>query len=205
MTTPDDQHRNEAYRAIGRYVVEFSRLIYHMRNRLEGRLTREDDSRTAAILALSETYAAQIANAFFAVCGLEDLDSDEKKIASKLQKEVIKEINRRNDIAHGDWWVGGGPSPHGVWPDPALWRAKASRKDEPIQFRDLPIEELDRASDGLHELVQSVALFGDLCLFGGPLGLQWIIDGRPARVSDALMMRDGEVVPTPRLMDVTYR
>src|SRR5271156_1702111 len=65
---PDD-----AYRAIGRYVVEFSNLIGIMRGSLIYEITRDSGDRETRVtelaqLVLGEQTAGPIAEAFFAMC-----------------------------------------------------------------------------------------------------------------------------------------
>jgi hypothetical protein len=162
--TGSDAERDDAYRAVGRYVVEFSRLVFHMRFQIEGQLSGEGDSLIAR-LALGETPANQITEAFFAICEhAADLDLAELKVAVHLKKGVRDEIKRRNDFAHGDWWIGFGEKPDGSMGDPMLLRVKPGRKKNPSQPKMLSVDEIDEVSDGLYALRQQVAEFGDLCL-----------------------------------------
>ncbi len=104
-----EAQKNDAFRAVGRYVVEFSRLVFNMRFAMERRLANEDP--TVPALALGELFAGQIADSFFAICQhVGDLDEAETKVAICLKNDVRDEIKRRNDFAHGDWWIGLGPA-----------------------------------------------------------------------------------------------
>lgn len=97
--------KDDAYRAVGRWFVQFSRMLFHMRLCMEGCLGRPDDPMLAK-LALGEMTADPLANAFFGMCfHAGELDDQEEKVAVRLRKEVRDEITRRNDFAHGDWWL----------------------------------------------------------------------------------------------------
>jgi hypothetical protein len=99
------QLTDAAHRAIGRYVVTFSQLIYEMRRMAGDALTSD---RKAAELAFGQATAQQIADSFFGMCRYRGgLDSGELNIANQLQTEVGEKVTERNKIMHGDWWVGG--------------------------------------------------------------------------------------------------
>jgi hypothetical protein len=73
--------RDDTYRAIGRYVVEFSRIFTLMRDKMSYRLARPEDTREPLETALGEMTAAQLTNAFFATCAsIGHLDDDERKV-----------------------------------------------------------------------------------------------------------------------------
>lgn len=103
-----ERERDEAYRALGRYLVEFSRLVFRMRDAMEQRLQRPDDPPALIQFAFNDVSAAGIGHSFFAMCReVGDLDDEEEKIRELLFAEVVqKAIPERNRIAHGDWWVG---------------------------------------------------------------------------------------------------
>lgn len=105
-----EQHQqrvNATHAAIGRYFVEFSRLISHMRNALQDRMRRPEDPPQLISVAFGGSGADQICTAFFALCkeigGLDENDlTIFKYLRGKLREEIIKP---RNDYAHGDWFV----------------------------------------------------------------------------------------------------
>jgi hypothetical protein len=180
---------NEAYRAIGRYVVTFSHLVFAMRSSIENRLMGGENGYHLVQLALGEAAAAQLANSFFGMCSEEAmLEHDEdRKIARMVKTNVFEEINRRNDIAHGDWWPGvveGSP----VLRDPTLVRLKPGRGNFPKRrpwtgrpedhFDDevrpgartvhhYSIADLDALSDCVLDLARVTAEFGALCMRQG--------------------------------------
>jgi hypothetical protein len=180
MAEVDEAMRDDAYRAVGRYVVEFSRLVFHMRYTIERQLAGDQDI-VIPQLALGELSANQIADSFFGICAyLADLDDAETKVASRLKADVRATINRRNDFAHGDWWIGTPAQPGSVsdTTDPLLWRTKPGRR-EIEQLKTLPVTEIDSASDDLYALRQHVAEFGDLCLEDWPFAPKF---SEPVRV-----------------------
>lgn len=182
-----DEERDDAYRAIGRYVVEFSRLVMHMRYAIERRLDRGSEQRIAP-LALGEVAANQITEAFFAICEqVADLEEEEKRVGIRLRKEVRDEIKRRNDFAHGDWSIGEAA----VSDDPMLYRVKPGRKAGPADRRELPVAEIDAAADDLYALRQKVAEYGAICLDSFPFALQ---GDRPFQIRHAFRMDDHRVV-----------
>jgi hypothetical protein len=60
-----------------------------------------------AELAIGEAPAQQIANSFFAVCStVARFDHDDDLIVARRIRQAVNDvITRRNDIAHGDWWI----------------------------------------------------------------------------------------------------
>jgi hypothetical protein len=165
MDEAEERGRDEAYRAIGRYVAEFSGLVACMRSLLTERLHKPEDDTTLVELALGEGTAIQIANSFFAVCQeAAHLEGTEKKIGRSLRARVLKEIEQRNNIAHGDWYV----EPEPLGPS-TLIRVKPASGDEPFVVQDVPITDLDGWADAVHDLSLMVMEFGDLAL-GTELG-----------------------------------
>lgn len=148
MAEDDAARENDAYRAIGRYVVEFSRLIFFMRLTIIRQLM-VDNGRvvdgSVPELVLGEAYADQLTNAFFAICQhVADLDDEETGVATRLKTEVKKAIKDRNDLAHGDWWINES--------GPRLSRIKPGRKQGAEISKLLPVTEIDDRSDALRGL-----------------------------------------------------
>jgi hypothetical protein len=158
-----EQDKREIHRAVGRWIVEFSRLIFRMRLGIIRYVTPEGDQ-TGATLALGEATARQIADAFFAICAhATPPDANEKKIATRLRNDVNEQIRRRNDFTHGDWWVGA-RLPSGEVDDTFLHRVKPGRASGAASIDELSAEKLDELSDALYELWQHVTEFGEICL-----------------------------------------
>jgi len=161
-----------ALRAIGRYVVTFSRLVAEMRGGIEEQLRGDD--RSVVALAMGEAYAAQITNAFFAICEHEaDFDEEEAQVGVCLKNEVNAAIKERNDIAHGDWSI--------RWPDVSaarLRRTKPGRRAGAEINSVLSADELEAASDAIEILTEKVAEFGWLCFGLHPLARRGGLDMR---------------------------
>jgi hypothetical protein len=155
----------DAYRAIGRYVVEFSQLMFFMRSLIARRLTEPDKPTTLADLALGQIQPVQLTDAFFAACLADGrLDSDEKKIGRSLRARVLKESSEnRNDLAHGDWWIGGLAADDTIRPS-TLVRIKPAKEVGAHIFEDLTVDELDRRSDDVLKLALRVHAFGSIAL-----------------------------------------
>jgi hypothetical protein len=182
---------DDAYRAVGRYVVEFSRLVFHMRFAVARRLTPPGDGPILGEMALGEATADPIANTFFGMCRVtNELDADEQKVASELRKTVKAAIKNRNDIAHGDWWMGLAAEGAETIHDPIVIRIRPDRSKGAVDLKQLTVGELDRMSESLAQLRNLVAEFGEICL--GPDKETHLPDG--VRVSDILVIEDGRVV-----------
>jgi hypothetical protein len=176
MTESERQRReDEVHRAVGRYVVAFSYLIYEMRDGIEYTL-RGDDPMNAR-LALGEAFAQPVANAYFAICERRvELDDEEKQVGVALKNEVGKAIKNRNDFAHGDWHM-----PFGEFEDPRLLRTKPGRRAGAWVEHVRPIDEIDALTDEVESLAEQVIEFGWLCLRLHPLTQ---VKGMDIRVRD---------------------
>ena len=182
-----ERERDNAYRAIGRYIVQFSRLVKHMRLGAVAYFSDGSTERQTELeLLLGEAPAQTIANAFFGLCQyVGNLDADEQRVASVLSKAVRTAIDERNRIAHGDWYVGrwmfddeAGPT----YISEPLLRRILPASGSPITSRLRSPEQLDALSNDLGELLDRVAEFGELALGTFPLG--------GFRVRDVLTVED---------------
>jgi hypothetical protein len=157
-----------AYRAIGRYIVGFSELIWAMRTMVEtylnGPSAGEDPNAEPRFgapveLLLGEAGARHISDVFFALCReISDLDDAELAVANALHKKVNQAIEERNDIAHGDWVV------YFPGTEPWISRVRPSRKSGARKHQDYPPERLEEVTDGLRALTHLVAFFGEISL-----------------------------------------
>jgi len=155
------------YRAIGRYVYEFSQLVAHMRDAMTRHLDRSNGG--VAAIAFAETQPRQIANAFFTMCRtVTHLDPAEAKTGARIGSRVGEAIEMRENVAAGDWWVGA-----------SALGAQAVKRSA---------TDLDRRSESLAELTNIVAEYGALCLHLPPY------ERGEHRVGDYLVMRAGEAV-----------
>jgi hypothetical protein len=184
---PDDfDWEADGYRAIGRWVVVFSRLIGGMRQNMENRLRQTGDNQHLPSLAFAGAQAGQIADSFFGMCRLlGDLDDAETNIANQLQGEngVRGEIERRNKIAHGDWMIGRGNEPNTV----QTYLIKVYPKEPHRRIETYSAEDLDRLSDRLHALGRMVWLFGQLALGLPIFTVRGVAEAGLYRVSDVLI------------------
>jgi hypothetical protein len=192
------EHRDEGHRTLGRYVAEFSQLIREMRERMQQRFRRPGDPPLLADLLFAGATAEPIATTFFAMCRmLKEHDTNEAKAATRLRVLVTEEITLRNDIAHGDWYIGytsstglpdgtTTPQPVPAWVD----RIKAGRKEGPLSSI---TEDLDVRSDEVQQLTKIVREYGKVCF--GVHGRQGA--GQDLRVGDVLLLVDGEAALGP--------
>lgn len=187
---------SEAQREIGRYIVAFSVLLATMRWAIEVKL--EGWSPRLSKLALGELTAAQITNAFFAICEeVADFDDEEAQVAKRLKNEVIDAISERNDFAHGDWWHYTGKE--GL-PGFRLRRTKPGRKAGAAVDTMRTPEALGETADHLEDLVDVVREFGQLCLGTHPLRETGGID---VRVRDIYRFRNRRVLRIGRHADTS--
>lgn len=179
---------SEVYRSLGRYVYEFSRLVFWMRYITILRLTQEEpEVFHLGELALGEATAQPISNAFFAVCRESgSLVEPEEKIRSELQRQVNETIAKRNDIAHGDWSIGWGAGRQTI-----LRRIKPARKTGALEWKAFHTAELDSLSNDLHTLRDRVVEFGFLATTDEHFPDDPYF-GR-LRVSDVLVLRGNSV------------
>ena len=186
MLTPGPK-RDDAYRAIGRYFYEFSRMMLHMRSALETKLDEGLEEKIAG-LALGEIAPMNLTKVFFETCQtVADLDEEEMRIGRRLKKEVGDEVTRRNDFAHGDWVLGG----VGFGDVPGLLRIKPGRSSGARKLEVFEVPEIDRISDDLYRLRQKVAEYGLICLGLHPRVVE---THNPYRVRSAFRMEKKEVV-----------
>jgi len=159
------QERDATYRAIGRYVVEFSLVVAYMQIDVIERICFETDTAPLAYLTLGEAPAKQISDAFFAVCAAAGgCDTNELRILRKIQTRLNDEITRRNDFAHGDWFEALGPSDDDNPATFVLTRMKPSRKTNPGSTKPYSSRDLEAAVDEVRLLASWVLDVGDALL-----------------------------------------
>ncbi len=157
---------DSAYRAIGRYFVEFSLLMQRMREMLGEHVAGGISGSHKPELLMGEAMPTAIANAFFGMCRLEtEFDENELKVASVLSRAVKTEIEMRNDIAHGDWEVGwlSPAAPYAVR-DPHLIRIQPGRVEGPRKVQRLSVQDIDKLASRVIALLALVDEFGHLAL-----------------------------------------
>jgi hypothetical protein len=181
-----DEWQADGYRAIGRWWVQFSRLVGGMRTQMENRLRSPEDEHGLASVAFSQATAMQISAAFFGMCRLVgDLSDAEENIARQLQKEVDDVIRLRNKIGHGDWLIGQDIEPNSILAHLIRFYPKAPHR----RVETLTAKDLDARSDRLGELARMVWLFGGITLAGQVelLTVNGLAKPGEYRVSDVLI------------------
>lgn len=198
---------DDAYRAVGRYVVEFSQLIGRMRNLLTGRLAGKDVPQALSELALGEATAHQIMVGFFGACRwIGEFDAGETEVEKSLRKRVVETIEKRNDVAHGDWWIGILRANATDMIPPKLVRIRPLRENYE-KTENLSASDIDAQTDEIIDLINVIEEFGRLALGlpvhttspDGKLGYEHGV----FRVSDVLV-KDGSVITRsgPRASEV---
>ncbi len=200
-----DEELDDAFRAIGRYVVEFSQLLREMREMVAWYVAGGLVDSDIPNMLLGEATAQVISNAFFGMCRMaSELDEKEKKVASTLRNELTKAIEARNDIAHGDWWVGmwefrnarpGGKLETPKRLDPRLVRTLPARSEGPQKVLSLSTADLDAMTNRLLELTTLIVEYGKLALQLPVHGLRENDESYPSvkefRVRDVLVVTGG--------------
>ena len=164
-------------------------------------------------LVLGEAGASYVADVFFGMCDFNARwDENERKVAAILRQKLKTTIERRNDIAHGDWWVGLAPWYADEIDKPILVRIRPVRKDGIEKVEQIGADDLDAYTTVIEDLISVVDEFGNLCL-----GLPVMRSNGPRepdqsnvsvgeyRAGDILTCKDGEVVRDgPRAADLAH-
>lgn len=190
---------DDAYRAIGRYAVEFSQLVFSMRETMNRYLARPYIHSREIALVFGELPAQLIANAFFGMCAMvADFDDDETKVAKAFRNAVNRTIEERNYFFHGDWRV---------WGDPAMVdRVRPVRSKGPFEHTNLTAAELDERVIALQRLRRAITEFGVLCLGTGHNRYRIAPDlPCPTRVRDIFVMDGAKVARAGPWADHIFR
>lgn len=160
------QDTDDAYRAIGRYVVAFAEMVREMRV-IVGLYIAGGTRWILVDMAFGEATAQPVSAAFFSLCrDAGEFTKTEEDVADALSKGVGKTIRERNDIAHGDWTIGAITFDEHRNPEtvtPRLLRA-TPRAKKPYKVEPLKPSEIDARTDRLLELLNMVDEFGRLAL-----------------------------------------
>jgi len=154
-------------------------------NRVTGTIGTERD---LLDLAFGGFTATPITDAFFAVCrAVADLDKDEQAIEACLRKAIRHEIERRNNVVHGDWiFERIGDSEH-----PVLIRINAASVKEPFRIERYDAKRIEGMCADVEALHNAAWEFAAI-IFGAhgntPYGPM------PERIRDALEVVDKRVV-----------
>jgi hypothetical protein len=189
---------DNAHRALGHYIAEFSQLVAYMRRFIALRISGPGEQGLGEI-PLGELPAVQIAGAFFQLARqTNSFNDDEKAVEKWLRNQVTKAAEDRNNYAHGDWWLGL-PSVT----DAVLFRIKP-RASEPEagKFERIPVDELDAKAEDLTALLGLVLAFGAVCLEQPAVRAErddgsWRGLSDTVRLSDLLEKHEGRVRSKP--------
>jgi hypothetical protein len=114
----------EIYQALGRFTVEFSRMVHAMESTLIMGAGGNQDVLNAIII---EMTGHPLMNAWrSALLDAGDLSDNDRPVLKELVKEVDKMINLRNDWVHGSWYVGYGNDTTTDWGEAFVARYKNS-------------------------------------------------------------------------------
>ncbi len=182
---------DEAYRAIGHYVVAFASLISEMRRAVVAEIADYDDPRfDYAHLATGGLEAQSVADAFFAICRLRgDLDETDTAVERVLREQHVNQtIRRRNQIAHGSWLIQQWFDVKGASREEidslssraTLMRIKASDTREPFKSEDVEATDIENEAKDIEALAEMVGAFCCICTDHE--------DRAGAQVQDALMV-----------------
>ena len=156
---------DNAHRALGHYIAEFSQLMALMRWCMASRLAGEPE-REIAEIPMGEMHPAQITGAFFQMCRqTNDLNDDEKKVEKWLRTRITEAIEDRNNYAHADWWIGLPGATRSKLSEPWTLRIKPRpSEDRAAKFAEVPTDELDKKAEELMDLLPLLQMFGLVCL-----------------------------------------
>ena len=116
---------NDIYRALGQFLVEFSRMVTAMESTLTSAVGGDEQLLRSIIVELT---AYPLAQAWRSVMTkTPDLTEDDQKVLSELRVEIGYLIELRNDWMHGAWFVGYGNETTTDWSEAALFRFKNTK------------------------------------------------------------------------------
>lgn len=159
-------HIEDTYKAIGRFVVEFSTLLASLDGgtlRLIGGIRAIGNPLLMALLA--DRTALPIVSSFFAVfgeCWKDRMKSEEKRLISLLRKELQELVEERNRLMHDVWmtqYVEGEPGPY----DMARVRNRASKEGMEYEISDFGPNRLNGLTDDAIRLAEVVSGLAHYC------------------------------------------
>jgi hypothetical protein len=152
---------NSIYQALGRFIVEFSRVVSAMETGLYF-VTGGDQQLTRTIVI--ELTADPVARAWrSSMIQAIDLSDDDLKVLTGLAGEISALINLRNDWAHGAWFIGYGDETTTDWSQAALMRFKNTAKGMalPSKLERLPTAAyIEKAATHAALLADAISTFG---------------------------------------------
>ena len=165
----------EAHRAVGRYVVEFSQMVFAMQARMVRQLEYHGVPEDLSWIPFGGVTAKDITDQFFGMARtITAHDEADDAIATRLKTLVLEEVRRRNDVAHGEWLpIGFSIGDAAPFPLGAV-RVKPDRK---AGIFDLVSADLDKHSDAVEGLREMLWDYSTACF-----------SPRNGRVSDVLRL-----------------
>ena len=152
---------NRIYQALGRFVVEFSRVVLAMETGVQ--FVINGDQQLVSTLTVEMT-ADPLARAWrSAMTQAIDLSDEDNEVLAGLANEVRTLTNLRNDWAHGTWFVGYGNEETTDWSKAGLMRFKNSAKGvgRSTKLESEPTAEyIDRAATHASLVADAVNTFG---------------------------------------------
>jgi hypothetical protein len=168
---------NEIYQALGRFLVEFSRIVHSMEIELYFSIGG-DQQLLRAITA--ELTANPLAQAWRSVMTkATDLSDDDREVLSGLRAEINVLIELRNDWMHGTWFVGYGNETTTDWSAASLLRLENTKEGVvvPTSLESFP------TADYIKSVAAHAALVADAILSYGAIvngRRHGIISGHPS-------------------------
>ena len=182
----------EAHRAVGRYVVEFSQMVFAMQARMVRQLEHYGVPEDLSWIPFGGVAARDVTDQFFGMARtITPHDEEEDATATRLKTLVLEEVRRRNDVAHGEWLpIGFSIEDSAPFPLGAV-RVKPDRK---AGIFDLISADLDKHSDAVVGLREMLWDYGTACFLprSGRVGDVLRLEGK--RGKQRRLVR----VPTPR-------
>lgn len=169
------------YRAIGRFIVEYSRLDGRMRNLMDHLVLIHRGGGVVAIpwmAALGQiTTSDKMSAVFFSVCSaMRELEPDEIAIQAALRAQIKALRKKRTHVAHDVWQVGSDTSAA------SSIRLGFSGGHDTIHVRFRNPPDIEALADEAVELAELVHAFAEGCASQG------------AGVADRLELAGGRVV-----------
>jgi len=165
---------DEIYRAIGKFVVEFS----HLHNMIELMIVHllspsgnsEMHQRAWAVIS-GQTTRPAMSNLFSLLIEIksDEWTSDDMGVLNAVRKEIIEIIEERNRIAHDVWSLGHPNSPLPEDSDAQRFRYKASpRKGAMTSSEPVTVRDINQLTDKINRLDQVIRRIGAIGLSQTP-------------------------------------
>lgn len=156
---------NAIYQSLGRFLVEFSRLVSQMETGLLFAIGGGQREQQLIRAMAAELTADPLARAWRSVMtqATDNLSANDLDVLSKLSGEITSLITLRNDWSHGVWFVGYGNETTTDWSQAALMRFKNSAKGlaRPSSLESLPTAEyIEKAATHAGLVADAIFAYG---------------------------------------------